>query len=78
MFGNAYGADYFADALEYVTRNKAISTRKAKAELIDFISNFTKANETGRKYESSFAALVDVIKDMICLQKKARLQLMNY
>lgn len=62
MFGNAYGADYFADALEYVTRNKAISTRKAKADLIEFISNFTKANETGRKYESSFAELVDIIK----------------
>lgn len=73
MFGNAYGADYFADALEYVTRNKAISTRKAKAELIDFISNFTKANETGRKYESSFAALVDVIKryDMSTEEGKA-------
>lgn len=62
MFGNAYGADYFADALEYVTRNKAISTRKAKAELIDFISNFTKANETGRKYENSFSELVGIIK----------------
>jgi hypothetical protein len=62
MFGNAYGADYFADSLEYVTRNKAISTKKAKAELVDFISNFVKANETGRKYESSFTELVDIIK----------------
>jgi hypothetical protein len=62
MFGNGYGADYFANSLEFITRNKGISTRAAKSELISFINDYVSSNQTGTKYSESFAALVDVIK----------------
>ena len=61
MFGNAYGVDFFIEAIEKSLSNKEITAEEASAELKNFFEIFKTSNEIGRKYSNSIDALINAL-----------------